>query len=99
MFGMILESTMIRKLTFLKNWQDTQNPFRNFAVEEYLMNHVEKGEVILFLWQNRHTVVIGRNQNGWHECNVKKLEEAKQELERRRRDSLSPSVRRRRRIP
>lgn len=75
MFGMILEITMIRKLTFLKNWQDTQNPFRNFAVEEYLMNHVEKGEVILFLWQNRHTVVIGRNQNGWHECNVKKLEE------------------------
>lgn len=71
MYGMILESTMIRKLTFLKNWQDTQNPFRNFAVEEYLMNHVEKGEVILFLWQNRHTVVIGRNQNGWHECNVK----------------------------
>ncbi|WP_296960775.1 lipoate--protein ligase [uncultured Dialister sp.] len=66
---------MIRKLTFLKNWQDTQNPFRNFAVEEYLMNHVEEGEIILFLWQNRNTVVIGRNQNGWHECSVKKLEE------------------------
>lgn len=66
---------MIRKLTFLKNWQDTQNPFRNFAVEEYLMNHVEEGEIIFFLWQNRNTVVIGRNQNGWHECNVKKLEE------------------------
>ena len=65
---------MIGKITFLCNWKDTQDPFRNFAVEEYLMHHVEEGEIVLFLWQDRNTVVIGRNQNPWHECDVKRLE-------------------------
>lgn len=74
-FGMISGADMIRKITFLCNWKETQNPFRNFAVEEYLMHHVEEGEIVFFLWQDRNTVVIGRNQNGWRECDVKRLEE------------------------
>ena len=43
-------------------------------MEEYLLWHVQKGESILYLWQNRHTVVIGVNQNPWKECHVKELE-------------------------
>lgn len=39
------------------------------------MHHVEEGEIVFFLWQDRNTVVIGRNQNGWRECDVKRLEE------------------------
>lgn len=63
---------MIRELT----WIETDNvwPYRNLAMEEYMTDHEKEGECILFLWQNRHSVIIGKNQNCWKECKVSELE-------------------------
>ena len=64
---------MIERLLVCRS--ESYDPYHNLALEEALLNRVGKGELILYLWQNERTVVIGKNQNPWKECRTALLNE------------------------
>ena len=55
---------------------ETNDPFKNLALEHVLFGAVGSGRVILYLWQNDNTIVIGKNQNINSECRVEEFEKA-----------------------
>ncbi|MBQ8759273.1 MAG: lipoate--protein ligase [Clostridia bacterium] len=59
---------MINKLSVYVS--ESFNVYRNLATEKYLFDTVGCDEIILYLWQNENTAVIGRNQNAFAECNT-----------------------------
>jgi lipoate-protein ligase A len=42
----------------------------NLATEEYIFEHVELANPLLFLYRNNPTIIIGKHQNPWKECHV-----------------------------
>ena len=64
--------------------QSTNNDlFHNLAFEEYAMENLAGEYKILFLWQSAGSIVIGKNQNPFKECNVGNVLEYKIQLGRR----------------
>ena len=50
------------------------NPWFNLATEDWIFRDMDPATKILFLWRNQETVVIGRFQNPWSECNLEAME-------------------------
>lgn len=62
---------------------ETHNPWFNLATEEWIFRDMDPSVQTLFLWRNDNTVVIGRNQNPWSECNLSRMEADAVHLARR----------------
>lgn len=51
------------------------DPYLNLSIEHHLLQRSHPDSTILFLYTNRPSVVIGRNQNPWLEVNLHALRE------------------------
>lgn len=49
------------------------DPFFNLALEEWFLRNRKELKKILFIYCNSPSVIIGRNQNPWQECNLFEL--------------------------
>ncbi|KAM6893159.1 lipoyl amidotransferase LIPT1, mitochondrial isoform 1-T3 [Lycodopsis pacificus] len=59
--------------------------FQNLALEDWIDANVDlERRGVLLLWRNRPSVVIGRHQNPWTECNLPAMRSAGVPLARRR---------------
>ena len=72
---------MINKIRIVQT--TCTNPYINLAMEQYLLENQPENSCTLYLWQNKNTVVIGKNQNAWKECRTSLLEEEGGHLARR----------------
>lgn len=72
---LIIQTRIIKSLSY--------DPWVNLALEEHLLEQITEDEVMLYLWLNDNTVVIGRNQNAWKECRHLELEREGGKLARR----------------
>ncbi len=59
------------------------DPWLNLATEDWLYHDMDPSHHVLFLWRNSPTVVIGRYQNPWQECNLEQMEQDGVKLARR----------------
>lgn len=62
---------------------ESTNPHFNLAVEDTIFRAMGTEQRVLFLWRNFDTVVIGRGQNPWKECNTQKMADDAVTLARR----------------
>jgi len=59
------------------------DPWFNLATEDWIFKDMDPSYQVLYLWRNSETVVIGRHQNPWSECNLQKMADDDVKLARR----------------
>ncbi len=52
----------------------TTDPWFNLATEDWIFRELDPAAAALFLWRNDPTVVIGKHQNPWIECDIRLME-------------------------
>lgn len=59
------------------------DPWLNLAIEDWIFKEMDPQDSVLYLWRNEPTVVIGRYQNPWKECDLSAMEQDGVHLARR----------------
>lgn len=72
----------MKKISFIVS--RNKNPYHNLALEELLAKSINKDEAMLYLWQNADTVVVGKHQNVFAECNYALMKSQGVSLARRK---------------
>lgn len=54
---------------------DSTDPYYNLALEEYVFEHLDKGEEYFMLWQNANSIIVGKYQNTAEEINQSFVDE------------------------
>lgn len=79
-FGQIIDTIKVMKV-FYSNILD---PAMNLSIENWLLKREDlKNFEVLFFYRNSPSVIIGRSQNPWLECDLQKMAENKVPLVRR----------------
>ena len=57
----------------------SDDPYLNLSIEHYLLQKSAPESAILFLYVNRPSIIIGRNQNPWLEVNLELLNQSRKD--------------------
>jgi lipoate-protein ligase A len=68
------------------------DPYLNLSIEHYLLQKTPADSTVLFLYTNRPSIIIGRNQNPWIEVNFRLLRDENPEIQLVRRRSGGGTV-------
>ncbi|MBP5289669.1 MAG: lipoate--protein ligase [Clostridia bacterium] len=64
-------------------FSDTLRASDNIGLDEFFLDTVKPGDLILYFYVNGNAVIIGKNQNPWKECDLAAMERDGVELTRR----------------
>ena len=62
---------------------ESYDGWRNLATDRFFLEHLDKNDILLYLYVNENAVIIGKNQNAWRECNTDAMEKNGVQLVRR----------------
>jgi lipoate-protein ligase A len=62
---------------------DTHDPYFNLATEDWIYRDMDLERKVLYIWRNANTIVIGRGQNAWSECDLSKVQQDGVQIARR----------------
>lgn len=64
-------------------FSDSYDGYKNLAADEWFLDHVKEGELILYFYVNANAVIIGKNQNPYKECDLDRMKKDGVQLVRR----------------